>query len=126
MYKKLNSNRSNMVRAALVKTSASAALRSRVRCTHCSQIFTSIERLTMKLKTDPKRQNENMHGLTGIFIRAIGTNGKQDAYDLAELDAESLTAWLTRDGGSNPLAENTVRVMLGHEQIIPANTKCFK
>lgn len=79
----------------------------------------------MNLKTDPKRQNENMHGLTGIFIRAIGTDGRFDAHDLAELDAESLTTWLKRDGGSNPLAENTVRVILGHEQVIPppANSK---
>ena len=69
----------------------------------------------MKLKTDPKRQK--MHGLTGIYVRAIGADGKWGAYDLAELDAESLTAWLAKDGGSNPLAENTVRAILGYDQV---------
>jgi hypothetical protein len=69
------------------------------------------------MKTDPNRQNEQMHGLTGIFVRAVGTDEKWGSYDLAELDAKSLTQWLMRDGGSNLLAENTVRVMLGHEQV---------
>jgi hypothetical protein len=75
------------------------------------------------MKTDPQRQNKTMHNLTGIFVRAIGSDGKLGVYDIAELDAESLTNWLMRDGGSNPLAENTVRAMLGHEQVIPANAE---
>ena len=71
----------------------------------------------MNLKTAPGRENENMHGLTGIFVRAIGQDGKRGSFDMAELDSDSLTAWLKRDGGSNPLAENCVRIMLGHTQI---------
>ncbi len=58
-----------------------------------------------------------MHGATGIYIRAIGQDGRLGSYDMAELDAESLTQWLKRDGGDNKLAENCVRVMLDHPQI---------
>ena len=72
----------------------------------------------MELKTAPTRENENMHGLTGIFGRAIGQDGLWGTFDMAELDSDSLTAWLKRDGGSNPLAENCVRIMLGHPQIL--------
>ena len=71
----------------------------------------------MDLKIAPSRENENMHGLTGIFVRAIGQDGKWGTFDMAELDCDSLTAWLKRDGGSNLLAENCVRIMLGHPQI---------
>ena len=71
----------------------------------------------MDIKTAPSRENENMHGLTGIFVRAIGQDGRLGTFDIAELDSDSLTAWLNRDGGSNPLAENCVRIMLGHQQI---------
>ncbi len=63
-----------------------------------------------------------MHGATGIFLRAIGQDGRCGSYDMAELDAGSLTAWLKRDGGDNALAENCVRILLGHPQI-QANTK---
>jgi len=69
------------------------------------------------LRTSPDRQNEQMHGATGIFLRAIGQDGRWGSYDMAELDAESLTAWLKRDGGDNALAENCVRILLGHPQI---------
>ena len=75
------------------------------------------------LKTDPLRETDHLHGLTGIFVLAIGKDGEKGAYDIAELDAESLTAFLSRDGGSNPLAENCVRAMLGHDQVIPENTQ---
>jgi len=68
-------------------------------------------------KTDPSRENERMHGLTGIFVFAIGKDGERDAFDIAELDADSLTAFLKKDGGDNLLAENCVRVLLGHKQI---------
>jgi len=74
------------------------------------------------LRTAPDRQNEQMHGATGIFLRAIGQDGRWGSYDMAELDAESLTAWLKRDGGDNALAENCVRILLGHPQI-QANTR---
>lgn len=59
-----------------------------------------------------------MHRATGIFLRAIGQDGRWGSYDMAELDADSLTAWLKRDGGDNALAENCVRVLLGHPQVV--------
>ena len=71
----------------------------------------------MDIKTAPTRENGDMHGFTGIFVRAIGQDGKWGSFDIAELDSDSLTAWLKRHGGSNPLAENCVRIMLGHPQI---------
>ena len=74
------------------------------------------------LRTAPDRQNEQMHGATSIFLRAIGQDGRWGSYNMAELDAESLTAWLKRDGGDNALAENCVRILLGHPQI-QANTE---
>lgn len=75
------------------------------------------------LSTDPDRENEKMHGLTGIFVRAYGFDGRIGSYDIAELDSFSLTEFLHRDGGSNPLAENTVRIMLGHPQVVAPNTQ---
>jgi uncharacterized protein with NAD-binding domain and iron-sulfur cluster len=72
------------------------------------------------MKTDPSREGEKMHGLTGIFVRAVGRNGRRGTYDIAELDAESFTDWLQSEGGSNPLAENTLRVLLGYDQVVPA------
>lgn len=69
------------------------------------------------LRTAPDRQNEQMHGATGIFLRAIGKGGRWGSYDMAELDADSLTTWLKRDGGDNLLAENCVRILLGYPQI---------
>ena len=74
------------------------------------------------LRTAADRQNEQMHGATGIFLRAIGQDGRWGSYDMAELDAESLTSWLKRDGGDNALAENGVRILLGHPQGV-ANTE---
>ena len=68
----------------------------------------------MNLQTDPNREGDQMHGLTGVFIRAKGRDGKWGAFDMAELDSRSLTEWLKRDGGDNLLAENCVRIMLGH------------
>lgn len=64
-----------------------------------------------------------MSGLTGIYIRAVGKDGHIGPYDLAELDFDSLTAWLKRDGGDNLLAENTVRCLLGHEQLAARQSK---
>ena len=71
------------------------------------------------LRTDPDRETHRNHNATGIYVRAIGEDGKLGAYDIAELDAESLTVFLRRDGGSNPLAENVVRIILGHPQVLP-------
>lgn len=74
---------------------------------------------TPLLRTGPKRTDPAREGLhheaTGIYVRAIGKDGRWGSFDIAELDADSLTAFLSADGGSNPLAENTVRILLGHK-----------
>jgi hypothetical protein len=50
---------------------------------------------------------------TGIFVKAITPDGR-DSVDIAVLTPTSLLKWLKHDGGDNPIAENTVGVLLGH------------
>jgi hypothetical protein len=71
----------------------------------------------MTLRIDPKR--EFGKGMTGIMVFGIDDQGNRRPCDIAELDADSLTNWLTRDSESNPLAENVIRIILGHPQIAP-------
>lgn len=52
----------------------------------------------------------------GILIRAR-VAGVWCPTDLAHLDRESVLRWLRSGGGSNPLAENCVLVLLGHEPV---------
>jgi hypothetical protein len=65
-----------------------------------------------RLIADPSRETWPE---TGIVVRACFPNGNFYAADIAHLDTESLLAWLHRDGGDNPLAENTVLILLGHK-----------
>lgn len=51
---------------------------------------------------------------TNIFVRALDDIGYRVA-DIAELDRNSLLRWLRIRGGSNPWAENTVLILLGHK-----------
>lgn len=51
------------------------------------------------------------HGSTGIFVRAQDQTGKWGAYDIAELERESLLAWLRKD---TDLAERVVLALLEH------------
>lgn len=69
----------------------------------------------MDLRTDPKREDEVNRDLTGIYVRAVGQSGKWGSHDIAELDTDSLKTWLTSRGGSNPRAEDTVLILLGHQ-----------
>lgn len=54
---------------------------------------------------------------TGIYVRAKDGD-KWGSHDIAHLDAKSLLAWLRSRGGNNQWAENTVGVLLGHEEPI--------
>lgn len=65
-------------------------------------------------RTDPKRECE-LKGITGIFVRARGSNFKWDNFDIAELNRNSLKAFLRSRGGMNLWAENVVASILGHE-----------
>ena len=51
---------------------------------------------------------------TGIYVRAVGLNGRWGSHDIAELDAPSLLAWLRSHDG---MAENVVGILLGHGHI---------
>lgn len=50
---------------------------------------------------------------TGIYVRAKHDD-KWGSHDIAELDRDSLRAWLRSRGGDNPWAESVVEALLGH------------
>lgn len=55
-----------------------------------------------------------MYGTTGIFVRAQEVDGSWTSADIADLNRESLDAWLRSRGGENDWAESVVRILLGH------------
>jgi hypothetical protein len=68
--------------------------------------------MIMEYKVDPNRSETFFD--TGIFVRA--KNGtKWDSYDIAQLERESLHAWLRSRDGKNLWAENVVLLLLGYE-----------
>jgi hypothetical protein len=71
------------------------------------------------MKVDPKRwaKREELDGQTRIYVRAQTPDGKWHSVDIALLDHASLLQWLRSRGGSNPWAENTVCILLGHEPL---------
>jgi hypothetical protein len=69
-----------------------------------------------ELKVDPKRYRK--FGETGIFIRAT-LEGKWKSVDIADLDKESLLAWLKSRDGNNKYAEDVVGILLGHGHLHP-------
>jgi len=68
--------------------------------------------MTMKLRADQERAIN--HGATGIYVRAIGSEG-WGSFDIAELDRGSLFRFLRGRGGKNLWAENVVMALMGHE-----------
>lgn len=67
------------------------------------------------LEVDPRRHEVSDYlRNSGILVRAK-LNGEWGNYDIAELTRQSLFAWLRSRGGSNPWAENTVAIILGHK-----------
>ena len=70
------------------------------------------------LRFDPDRINDQgLHNFTGIYVRAIDPDGKHGSADIAELDRDSLKAFLRSRGGKNLWAENVVALMLGHDPL---------
>lgn len=70
-----------------------------------------------KLVVDEAREigdGESLDRATGIFVRALGPEGRWGSFDIVELDKASLLTWLRSRGGYNPWAENTVALLLGH------------
>ena len=59
-------------------------------------------------------ENSSWNHKTGIYINAQDTFGKIKRTDIAQLDKASLFKFLTFFGGSNPMAEDVVGILLGH------------
>jgi hypothetical protein len=67
-----------------------------------------------ELKIDRERKDITE---TGIYVRALDQEGRWGSHDIAQLDRESLLAWLRSRGGDNLWAENCVLLLLGHEVV---------
>ncbi len=68
-----------------------------------------------KLKSLVGDKNRMKEPETGIYVRALLPNTAMwKAIDIAHLTADSLLRWLRQSGGDNPIAENTVGILLGH------------
>jgi hypothetical protein len=74
----------------------------------------------MELRAAPSREGVH-HEATGIYVRALNSEGKWSNLDIAELNLDiaelnldSLNVWLKSRGGDNPWAESVVRILLGH------------
>jgi hypothetical protein len=71
--------------------------------------------MTEPLRTDPAREGEPAHSVTGIYVRAQDSGGHWGSFDIAELTRESLLAWLSEvrpDGHNN--AVYVVLALLEH------------
>lgn len=67
--------------------------------------------------TDPAREGQpNLDGLTGIYTRAIGRDGRWDSFDIAELDRDSLVRFIRSRGEVSTWAVHLVLIMLGHDR----------
>lgn len=71
-----------------------------------------------KLRIDKDRL-DRIKETTGIFIRAIGPDGKRGSFDIVHLEKESLLLWLKSRGGDNPWAEDVVGLLMGHGHLHP-------
>lgn len=67
-------------------------------------------------RTAADREGEQLHGLTGIFDRAIGQDGRWGTYDIAELDRASLIDFVRGRGEVSTWALHIVLIMLGHDR----------
>ena len=66
----------------------------------------------MTLEVDEERVGN--YGETGIYVRAKNKEGRVINADIVDLKKESLLAWLTSRGGSNPWAEDVIGIVFGH------------
>lgn len=69
----------------------------------------------MDWKTDPKRES-TYEDATGIYVRAIGQDGRWDSFDLAQLDRDSALSFIHSRGEVNVWAEGTILTLLRHER----------
>ena len=69
------------------------------------------------LRTDPLR--ENSPSSTGIFVRALNSDGRWRSVDIVNLTRDSLISWLRSRGGFNPWAESVVLTLFGYPGLTP-------
>lgn len=60
--------------------------------------------------------NQPWDGLTGIYTRAIGQDGRWGSYDIAELDRDSLVRFIRSRGEVSAWAVHIILIMLGHDR----------
>ena len=72
-----------------------------------------------ELIVDVDRRDGEDFVSTGIYVRAKSPEGRWGTFDIVQLDAPSLLAWLRSRGGDNPWAEDVVGLLLGHEHLHP-------
>lgn len=68
--------------------------------------------MTNELHTDPAREGVDVG--TGVFVRAIGVDGKWDAYDVAELTRDSMHDFAASRGPVSDWALGLLDILLGH------------
>lgn len=57
------------------------------------------------LRVDPEREQAYADA-SGLYVRAIGTDGKWDSFDVLQLDKESFLAFVEREGPLNKWAKS--------------------
>jgi hypothetical protein len=78
-----------------------------------SELLTTDDQ-SLRVDADRGSINRDLHGHTGIYVRAMGLDGKWGSYDIAELDRRSLLAWAKEK--DRLWLENLILVLLGHNQ----------
>jgi len=73
----------------------------------------------MDLHADPNREHLPE---TGIYVRAK-RDLRWDSVDISHLGKDSLLIWLRSRGGRNPLAEDTVGILLDHGHLTTPEEK---
>lgn len=68
------------------------------------------------LRTDLRRQHDFADDPTGIYIRAIGADGRWGTYDIAQLDRDSLVEFVRSRGAVTTWALHIVLILLGHDR----------
>lgn len=74
-----------------------------------------IQAPTIDLRTTDSRE-QFCHGSTGVYIRAIGQDGRWGTYDIAELDRDSLVAFVRSRGSVSTFALHLVLIWLGYDR----------
>lgn len=69
----------------------------------------------MNFKTDPQRELVYANA-TGVFIRATGSGGTFDTYDMAQLDRDSFIEFTRSRGEVSTWALHLILIVLGYDR----------